>query len=152
MKKKKAYEEQIIEYYGEAPYYATDGSACFDLRLVEETEFKPYRVTIAQLATRIILPEGHVMLTFPRSSMLAKHGLLIQIGVIDEDYQKASHVVCYNVNQDKITLAAGTRVAQGLIAPKTRWQFQGLLMEPPADNRHTGLGSTDDLADTERAV
>ena len=126
----------------EIPAFATEGSACFDLRAClavgdSITAYNPHNRTMelpvrqagdgrafAQLqpSFRVLVPTGlifdipknHVLNIYIRSSMALKYGLLLANGtaVIDSDYVDPTYVMIYNTSDTPFTLYHGDRVAQ----------------------------------------
>lgn len=107
------------------PERKTIGSAGYDF-------FAPLGITIPAGESRDIitgikcrLDEHRVLLIVPRSSLGIHHGIVLAntIGVIDSDYydnpcnEGDIHIVLRNDGDVGITIAAGTRIAQGIILP-----------------------------------
>jgi len=123
------------------PEFATEGSACFDLRACFDLEdkvtaYNPHNKTM-QLPVRIAggkpsiqlhasfrtlvptglifdIPKYHEMKIYIRSSMALKYGLMLAngVGVIDSDYIDPTYVMVYNASDTPITIYAGDRIAQ----------------------------------------
>ncbi len=72
---------------GKAPFKATKGAAGYDLT-VNSIELLGYKKIKYYLGVKVAIPEGHVGLIFPRSSV-HKTGLRLSnaVGVIDSDYR-----------------------------------------------------------------
>lgn len=70
------------------PTKATEGSAGFDLRAKKETVLPNFQRVLVGTGVRAIIPENHVGLLFPRSS-LSKQDITMtnSVGVIDSDYR-----------------------------------------------------------------
>jgi dUTP pyrophosphatase len=128
--------------FAEIPSFATEGSACFDLRACLEvgkniTAYNPHNRTMElpvknasdgrasvslQPSFRVLVPTGlifdipknHVLNIYIRSSMALKHGLLLANGtaVIDSDYVDPSYVMIFNASDTPFTLYHGDRIAQ----------------------------------------
>jgi dUTP pyrophosphatase len=126
----------------EIPEFATEGSACFDLKACLEpgktvTAYNPHNRTmelpIRQAAdfrgfislqpnfrtlvpTGLIfdIPKNHVLDFFIRSSMALKYGLMLanSVAKIDADYVKPSFILVYNSSDTPFTLYNGDRIAQ----------------------------------------
>lgn len=133
----------------ELPRRARKGDAGYDFVLPEDVTFKesgkrPHKVTID---TGIMMedgdiPEGHVMLLFPRSSLGTQYGLqfLNTVGVIDSGYRdtiKATMCVT-DPTLDILRLKKGTRFMQGVIVAFATIPGE----EPPTEERTGGYGST----------
>lgn len=77
-----------VEHGDLIPQKGTNGSAGFDLRSKEDVVLKPNKRTLVGTGVRAIIPEDHVGLLFPRSS-LSKNSIVMtnSVGVIDSDYR-----------------------------------------------------------------
>ena len=126
----------------EIPTFATEGSACFDLRACLEagktiTAYNPHNRKMElpirntsdgrasaslQPGFRMLIPTGlifdipknHVLDFFIRSSMSLKYGLVLANGVakIDSDYVDPSYIMIFNTSDTPFTLYHGDRIAQ----------------------------------------
>jgi dUTP pyrophosphatase len=126
----------------ETPTFATEGSACFDLRACLEsgktvTAYNPHNrkmempikpatdgraFTQIQPSFRVLIPTGlifdipsnHVLDVFIRSSMALKYGLMLANGVgkIDSDYVEPTYIMIYNASDTPFTVYHGDRIAQ----------------------------------------
>lgn len=123
------------------PEFATEGSACFDLRACvtmneKVTAFNPHNKKM-ELPTkmsagkpsvqihsnfRVLVPTGlifdipknHVMEIFIRSGLALKYGLMLANGtaIIDSDYVDPSYVMIYNSSDTPYIIQDGDRIAQ----------------------------------------
>ncbi|MCL4315643.1 MAG: dUTP diphosphatase [Gammaproteobacteria bacterium] len=111
------------------PHYATEGSAGLDLRACLD---KP--LTLAPGETQLI-PTGmaiHIAdqalaaVLLPRSGLGHKHGIVLGnlVGLIDSDYQGQVFVSCWNRGQAPFTIEIGERIAQMVLLPVVRAQFE----------------------------
>ena len=80
----------------------------------------------------------------PRSGLAAKHGVTVlnSPGTVDADYRGEVKVLLVNLGEDAVTIAAGDRIAQAVIAPVTRAEFT--LVDGLSDTTRGvgGFGST----------
>lgn len=122
------------------PVYATAGAACFDLHAVEDG-IVPDHDGKTGLAFEV--PEGHVMLIYSRSGHGYKHGVRLVncVGVIDSDYR--GEVGCrLTTDRDDLVVKKGDRIAQAMIVPVDRVEFE--MTDKLSDTRRGsgGFGST----------
>lgn len=126
----------------EIPTFATEGSACFDLRACLTpgkglVAYNPHNRKMelpvkaaadgkvsAQLqpSFRVLVPTGlifdipknHVLNIYIRSSMALKYGLMLanSTAVIDSDYVDPTYVMIYNASDTPFTVYHGDRIAQ----------------------------------------
>lgn len=127
------------------PSYASAGAAAFDLTAAEDATI-PARGW-GKVPTGLVfhLPENHVLHIFARSSTFPKLGLLLAngVGVIDADYCGPEDEVCilfYNPGEIPVTIAIGTRIAQGVIYPRPRIEFEEIALKESVSRG--GIGST----------
>lgn len=128
------------------PSYATEGSACFDVRACITngqylTSFnswnKQQRILVKGVGNspnafqlppgiRVLvptglifdIPEGHVLKMFIRSSVALKKGLIMAngTGIIDYDYVEESYLMLQNVTDSLVTIEDGERLVQCMLA------------------------------------
>ncbi len=128
------------------PQYQTAGAACFDLHAVSDG----YVDDIAHpnctfpVGLAFEVPEGHVMLIFSRSG----HGfnkdvrLANCVGVIDADFRGPVSVKLTADIQGCLGVKVGDRIAQAMIVPIPRVEFE-VVEELTTTERGTGgFGST----------
>src|SRR6187551_128399 len=127
------------------PSYETAGAAGFDLAASVETTIPPGAVALVPTGLVIEVPRGHFLGIFARSSTPLKRGLMVAngVGVVDSDYCGATDevkIAVLNFTAAAVTVKAGERIAQGILLPITRveWDESGI---PDRDTRG-GFGST----------
>lgn len=126
------------------PVYATDGSACFDLFSASASHvFNNVRLDCYDrfgTGLSFEIPEGHVMLVFSRSGHGFKNGasLVNSVGVIDSDYRGEVSVM-FNRH---IMASVGDRIAQAMIIPYPRIEFQEVDELTETKRGAGGFGST----------
>ena len=126
------------------PTYATPGSACFDLHILEDAVVPPRGAAFLRTGLVFGLPPGHVLFIFARSSLYKKYGLQLanQVGIVDSDYggpEDECYIYVRNPGDMSVPLTAGLRLAQVMILPYPQITFK----EGPADKpSRGGWGST----------
>lgn len=125
------------------PKYETSGSAGMDVRSNEDYTLKPNRRTIIQTGLFFEIPEGFEMQVRPRSGMAAKYGITVlnAPGTIDSDYRGELGIILYNSGQSEFEIKKGDRIAQLVLAPVTRFEFE-LAENLSASERQGGFGHT----------
>lgn len=108
------------------PWYATDGSAGFDLALAEGAVIQPGR--IARMTTGLVIatPPGHMLYITFRSSTPGRLGITVLTGIVDEDYSGDDDVLklqVWNFSQEPKRVEMGARIAQGIFVPVVRGNF-----------------------------
>jgi dUTP pyrophosphatase len=152
------------------PSFATPGSAGFDLATLEDVIIYPGETALARTGLVIQAPAYHMLMIVPRSSTFKRYGLWLgnTVGIVDEDYCGPEDELKLYLSRDPkfgadnnqfsdiltglfspetasrieqtYTIAAGTRLAQGIFVPVTRGEFE-VVNEPIAANRG-GWGSS----------
>jgi dUTP pyrophosphatase len=110
------------------PQYQTPGSAAFDLAASANVTIAPGEVRLVPTGLVIEVPVGMFLGIFARSSTPLKRGLMVAngVGVVDSDYcgpQDEVKIAVVNVTAAPVTVAAGDRIAQGIVlpAPRVEW-------------------------------
>jgi dUTP pyrophosphatase len=124
------------------PAYATDGSAGLDLRAVldEALTLEPGKTILLRTGLAIhIADPGLAAVILPRSGLGHKHGIVLGnlVGLIDSDYQGELMVSCWNRGQTAFTIEPGERIAQLVIVPVVRADFE-IVADFTASERGTG--------------
>ena len=133
---------QVINNSGSPLQYATDGSAGIDLPtgyLYECGDFY-YRYNTG---VQVAIPEGHVGLLIPRSSLHQRGWALAnQVGVIDSDYRGSIKLVIYKTRDDAEFLNSYDRPVQLVIVPYQRVEIEEVDQLPETARGSGGFGST----------
>ena len=129
------------------PAYATAGSAGLDLRACVDSEksIVPGQCELIPCGLAIhIADPAYAALILPRSGLGHTHGIVLGnlVGLIDSDYQGQLFVSLWNRAQTPFALAPMERIAQLIVVPVMRAQFN-VVDEFSASARGAGgFGST----------
>jgi dUTP pyrophosphatase len=127
------------------PAYATAGAAAFDLAAAADVEVPPHGIALVPTGLVVEVPPGHFLAILARSSTPLKRGLMVAngVGVVDADYCGPADEVkvqVINVTTSPVHVAAGDRIAQGMVLAAPRLE---LVEQPLADRASRGgFGST----------
>jgi dUTP pyrophosphatase len=130
------------------PCYETAGAAGMDLRAaVSESApvtIAPGQRLLIETGLAIALPSGFEAQIRPRSGLAIKHGLtcLNSPGTIDGDYRGEIKVILINHGDQDFVIGRGERIAQMVIAPVTRAQWNKTDELPETTRGQGGFGST----------
>jgi dUTP pyrophosphatase len=124
------------------PGYATDGSAGMDMRACVDgpLELAPGETQLIPTGLAIHVEDtGLAAVLLPRSGLGHKHGIVLGnlVGLIDSDYQGQVFVSCWNRGEKTFTINPGERIAQMVIVPVVRADFE-LVDEFVASDRGAG--------------
>lgn len=127
------------------PQYESAGAVGFDLITRETTVIAPGAIGLVPGNVVVKVPEGHMLLIAPRSSLPRKKGLVCphSIGIIDCDYHGPADellVQVQNITEKPVTVERGERIAQGLFVRVDRAEWREVATHG-AETRG-GFGST----------
>lgn len=132
------------------PTYANDTDACMDLKVVVPNKngfvLSPKQSKVFGTGIKVQIPEGYVMMMFPRSStgIKSKCRLMNSTGIIDAGYRDEVKIALYNFGDYSVEIKDGERIAQFMIIPRPKLELEIV----PDDknfregNRGGGIGST----------
>ncbi|MCK5435786.1 MAG: dUTP diphosphatase [Nitrosomonadaceae bacterium] len=129
------------------PAYATSGSAGLDLRACTESPItiQPGEVNLIPTGVAIYLADpGLAAMVLPRSGLGHKHGIVLGnlVGLIDSDYQGQILVSCWNRGQVPFLLNPLERIAQLVVVPVVRVNFNIVNDFEKSNRGDKGFGST----------
>lgn len=87
---------------------------------------------------------GLAAVLLPRSGLGHKHGIVLGnlVGLIDSDYQGQVFVSCWNRGSETFTISPGERIAQMVIVPVVRADFELVDEFVSSDRGAGGFGHT----------
>ena len=111
------------------PGYATTGAAGMDLRAMLNTpmELGPGETHLIPTGVAIHIQDaGLAAMILPRSGLGHKHGIVLGnlVGLIDSDYQGQLFISCWNRGRQPFRIEVGVRIAQLVMVPVIRTDFQ----------------------------
>lgn len=127
------------------PQYESAGAVGFDFVTREDTTIEPGAIGLVPGNVIVKVPEGHMLIIAPRSSLPRKKGLVCphSIGIIDQDYHGPADEILIqvqNITKEPVTVARGDRIAQGLFVRVDRAEWQEV--EDHGAQTRGGFGST----------
>lgn len=127
------------------PRYESAGAVGFDLLTRETTVVAPGAIALVPSNVIVRVPEGHMLIVAPRSSLPRKKGLVCphSIGIIDCDYHGPGDellVQVQNITEHPVTVERGERIAQGLFVRIDRAEWEEV--EDHGAKTRGGFGST----------
>lgn len=127
------------------PRYMTADAAGMDIYadLDEEVTIGPLARVLVPTGFAIALPQGYEAQVRPRSGLALQSGLTIlnAPGTIDADYRDEVKILLINLGDQPVYLRRGDRIAQLIVAPVSRVQWEE-VGELKATDRKGGFGHT----------
>lgn len=126
------------------PFYATAGAAGFDIAANETITINPGHWVPVATGLHIQLPVEQELQIRSRSGIAKKDGLVVHqgIGTIDSDYRGEIFVMLRNTGLNARTVNRGDRIAQGVIAPVIRVDFEVVDKLDDTVRGDAGFGSS----------
>lgn len=127
------------------PAYATAGDAGADVRARVSVRLLPGERALVPTGIAVAIPFGYVGFINPRSGLAVRAGLSVvnAPGTIDAGYRGEIQVPLINLDpHEAIEISRGDRIAQLVILPVLRAQFQQVAHLPSSDRGTGGFGST----------
>jgi dUTP pyrophosphatase len=111
------------------PRYESAQAAAFDLAVSDDMVIQPGQVALVPTGLVIEVPAGMFLGIFARSSTPLKRGLMVAngVGVVDPDYCGPAdevRIALLNFTQNPVQVKAGDRLAQGILLPAERVQWE----------------------------
>ena len=129
------------------PSYATSGSAGLDLRacIDDSLILEPGEVSLIPTGIAIHLADPSLAaMILPRSGLGHKHGIVLGnlVGLIDSDYQGQIMVSCWNRSKVTFKISPLERIAQLVVVPVVRVNFNVVTEFEESSRGEKGFGST----------
>ena len=127
----------------EIPVYAAEGDAGLDLVATSEVIGKEGYLEFGT-SLKIAIPDGYVGLIYPRSSISKMNMMLANgVGVIDSGYRGEIKVRFKPSNAGQGRYKVGDKVAQLVIMPYPKIEFEEVESLDETERGAGGFGSTD---------
>jgi dUTP pyrophosphatase len=137
---------QLLSPLAQLPRYATAGAAGLDLPAAIDAPLSlaPGAFTLVPCGFAIALPAGFEAQVRPRSGLAATHGITVlnAPGTIDSDYRGEVKVLLVNHGPAHFTITPGLRIAQLIVHPVTRIQWEEADALIPSERGAGGFGHT----------
>lgn len=137
---------QKLPHCFELPKYQTQGAAAMDLyaAIDKPIVLKSLERALIPTGIKIELPHGWEAQVRARSGLSIKNGITLAncVGTIDEDYRGEVCAILINLSKDDFTINRGDRVAQMLVAPTARAEFEIVEELSETTRQEGGFGST----------
>ena len=128
------------------PKYKTEGSSGVDLSafLNEKVVIKPNSSELIPTGLQVAIPEELEIQIRPRSGLAAKEsmGVLNSPGTIDSDYRGELKIILFNHGDKDFIINNGDRIAQMVLVPILKMEFEEVDNLPDTVRGRGGFGST----------
>lgn len=126
------------------PMYGSEYAAGADLYAVEEETVGAGETRMIHTGLAVEIPQGYAGLVYARSGMAMKRGLAPanKVGVIDADYRGEVMVALHNHGRETQTVEAGERIAQLVVTPFLRVEYEAAEELSDTCRGAGGFGST----------
>ena len=130
----------------ELPKYKTEGSSGMDLMALIENPItiKPQNSALIPTGLSIAIPEDTEVQIRPRSGLAAKSNISVlnTPGTIDSDYRGEIKIILFNHGKEEFTVNNNDRIAQMILMPVLKAEFEEVEELPKTIRGSEGFGST----------
>lgn len=130
----------------ELPAYKTNGASGVDLMafIKEPIKLKPNSSCLVPTGLSVAFSEDYEIQIRPRSGLAAKNSISIlnSPGTIDSDYRGEIKVILYNHGSEDFLINKKDRIAQMILTPVIKMQFEEIENLPETIRGEGGFGST----------
>ena len=137
------------------PARATRGAAGFDLHAAVEgaVVIAPRQRALIPTGFAIAVPEGYEAQVRPRSGLALRHGIVLPNapGTIDSDYRGEVTIIVCNSGDEPFTIQRGDRIAQLVIAPVARAEWEEVASLDATERGQGGFGHSGKAAKRPRS-
>ena len=135
-----------LSHKAQIPIYKTEGSSGMDLMALTEDKIviKPYKSAIVPTGLSVAIPNDTEIQIRPRSGLAAKSSISVlnTPGTIDSDYRGELKVILFNHGDKEFIINNGDRIAQMVLVPILKVQFEEVQDLPETIRGSGGFGST----------
>ena len=128
------------------PTYKTNGASGMDLMafIKEPINLKPKTSCLVPTGISVAFPEEFEIQIRPRSGLAAKNNISVlnTPGTIDSDYRGEIKVILYNHGENDFKINNEDRIAQMILAPIIKINFEETNSLPKTVRGEDGFGST----------
>jgi dUTP pyrophosphatase len=129
------------------PTYMSPGAAGLDLvaDLDADVTLLPGARVLVPTGLALALPPGYEGQVRPRSGLAHRAGVTVlnAPGTIDSDYRGEVQVLLVNLGREAAAVRRGDRIAQLVVAPVARVEWEETATLDPTSRGPGGFGSTD---------
>ena len=133
-----------LDERAELPLYGSEYAAGADLYAIEGASLEPGETKMIHTGLAVEIPAGYAGLVYARSGLAMKRGLAPanKVGVVDADYRGELMVALHNHSRERQTIEARERIAQLVITPFLRVEYEEAEELSDTGRGAGGFGST----------
>jgi dUTP pyrophosphatase len=132
--------------YVELPIYKTNGASGMDLMafIKEPIKISPNTSYLVPTGLSMAFSEDYEVQIRPRSGLAAKNGITVlnTPGTIDSDYRGEIKIILFNHGKEEFVINNKDRVAQMILTPVIKMEFEEVDSLPNTLRGEGGFGST----------
>ena len=135
-----------LSHNAQIPIYKTEGSSGMDLMALTEKKITiaPNKSALIPTGLSVAIPDDTEIQIRPRSGLAAKSSITVlnTPGTIDSDYRGELKVILFNSGDREFVVNNGDRIAQMVLMPILKVQFEEVSELPKTIRGSGGFGST----------
>ena len=128
------------------PIYKTNGASGMDLMAFIEKpiNLEPGKSCLVPTGLSVAFPKEFEIQIRPRSGLAAKNNISVlnAPGTIDSDYRGEIKIILFNHGKEEFTVNNGDRIAQMILMPVFKAEFEEIKELPKTVRGSGGFGST----------
>jgi dUTP pyrophosphatase len=146
--KKKVGEKRVVLSFlklskgAEAPEYALESDAGFDLKAFENVSIFPFDQKSVSTGIAVEIPEGYVGIVRDRAGIVQKMNVHTVAGTFDSGFRGEVSIILVNMNDKTIEIEKGMRIAQIILVPVIKAEIKEVKKLSSTERGDKGFGST----------
>lgn len=128
------------------PEYKTSGSSGLDLEayIEEDITLGPNEIKLIPTGISVAVPNDFEIQIRPRSGLALKNNITVlnTPGTIDADYRGEIKIILINLGKSEFVIKKGDRIAQMVVCPIVKIEFENVENLPETVRGSGGFGST----------
>lgn len=126
----------------EAPEYALESDAGFDLKALENVSIFPFDQKKVSTGIAIEVPEGYVGIVRDRAGIVQKMNVHTVAGTFDSGFRGEVSIMLVNMNDKTVEIEKGMRIAQIILVPIVKAKITEVKKLSSTERGDKGFGST----------
>lgn len=128
------------------PQYAHDGDSGMDVFARDDVQISCNGRVLIPLGFKVSIPDGYEIQVRPKSGLALKKGITVlnSPGTIDKNYRGECAAILINTSRDVLAIKKGDKVAQIVLCPVAKMEFEIVESLDETTRGEGGFGSTGD--------